>query len=73
MLRRFNDFTRINSNRPANGDKLCDVKPPLAELEFRHERLTLPETLPKLHLRDAGVLASLHKQFNHSLIEIGAK
>ena len=64
---------RICPDGPTDNDELRHVESSFPEFEFRHESLTLPETFPEFHLRDAGVLPSLHEQFDHSLVEIRSK
>jgi hypothetical protein len=61
----------ISAYSSANGDELRYVESSFAQLEFRHERLTLSETFPELYLCNARIFAGLHQQFNHSLVEIG--
>lgn len=63
----------ISAYSPTDGHEFRNVESSFPKLEFRHKCLTLSEAFPKLYLRDAGVLASLHKQFDHSLIEVGTK
>jgi len=63
----------IDTDRSADNHEFCNVESSFAEFEFRHERLPLPDTFPKLHLCYARVLSSLYQQLDHSLIEFGAK
>lgn len=66
-------FNRVDTNDSADQNELSNVEAPLAEFEFRYERLALAEALAQLNLGDARVLSSLHEKLDHSSIEIGAK
>lgn len=68
-----NYFVRISAYCSANCDKLRNVETTLTKLELRHERLALSETFPELYLRYTRVFASLHQQFDHSLVKVGTK
>ena len=69
----LDNLVGISAYGPADCHKLRNVEATLAQLELGHERLPLPETLPKFHLRYAGFLPSLHQQFDHSQVEVGSK
>ena len=66
-------LVRVSANRSRNHHEFCHVEATFAYLEFRHEGLTLPDALPQFSLRNTRVLASLHKQLDHSQVEIGTK
>lgn len=63
----------VDANRSCYRHELGRIESPFAEFELRHERLPLANAFAELGLGDASVLASLHKQLNHSLVEIGSK
>ncbi|MET3663133.1 hypothetical protein ABID44_003488 [Aquamicrobium ahrensii] len=64
---------RISAYGPTDENKLCYVESPFAEFDLRDERLTLIDALAQFRLRDAGVLSSLHEQFDYPQVEIGTK
>jgi hypothetical protein len=63
----------VNAYRFANQYKLRHVQTPFSQFKLGHESLSLADPLTKFSLGDAGVLASLHQQLDHSLIEVGSK
>jgi len=72
-FRQSYDCMWVSTYGSAGGNKFRDIESSLAKLKLRHECLAPPETFPKLHLCDTGVLPGLHKQFDHSLVEIRTK
>lgn len=67
------DLIGISAYHSADSDKLRNIESPFPEFEFGHKGLSLPDPLPQFRLRDASVLPSLHKQLDHSQVEIGSK
>lgn len=63
----------IGANRSRYGDELGHVEPALTQFKLRHERLALTDAFSQLSLGDASIFASLHKQLDHSLVEVGSK
>lgn len=69
----LNDLAWVNTYCSADLNEFRDIESPFPKLELRYERLPLSEPFAKLHLGYARIFPSLHKQFDHSLIEVGSE
>lgn len=62
---------RISTDSPADGNELSNVEAAFAQFELRYKGLALSETPAEFDLRDTGIFASLHEQFDNSPVEVG--